>query len=121
MADEFTFDDFESLHGFELQEHIGPAMEAVKDLGLLSRIKASGFPIYLADVSDALLAAQLTSMVSVSTTSDLLPGLFEVPANSRRRSYEMLNSKEGVLEYGSKKDAVFQIAMTLDPLSETAQ
>jgi UDP-glucose:glycoprotein glucosyltransferase len=69
----------------------------------------------------ALLAAKLTSIASVSSTSDVPPGIFDTPVYSRRRSYELLDPKVGVLEYGSMEDAVFQIAITLDPLSETAQ
>jgi len=69
----------------------------------------------------ALLGAQLTSIVAVSSTSDVPSGIFDTPVHSRRRSYELLDSKVGVLEFGSMDDAVFQFAMTLDPLSETAQ
>ena len=69
----------------------------------------------------ALLAAQLTSIASVSSTSDVPPGIFDTPVYSRRRSYELLDPNVGVLKYGSIEDAVFQIAIALDPLSETAQ
>jgi len=68
-----------------------------------------------------LLVAQLTSIASVSSTSDVPPGIFDTPIYSRRRSYELLNPTTGVLEYGSLDDAVFQFAITLDPLSEAAQ
>jgi UDP-glucose:glycoprotein glucosyltransferase len=53
--------------------------------------------------------------------SDVPAGIFDTPVYSRRRNYEMLDSEVGVLEFGSKEDAVFQIAITLDPLSEIAQ
>ena len=76
---------------------------------------------FLTNRKYALLAAQLTSIMSVSSTSDVPPGIFDTPIYSRRRSYELLNPKVGVLEYGEMEDAVFQIAITLDPLSETAQ
>ena len=66
-------------------------------------------------------AAQLTSIVSVSSKSDVPPGIFETPIYSRRRSYELLDPQTGVLEFGSLEDAVFQFAITLDPLSEIAQ
>lgn len=69
----------------------------------------------------ALFAAQLTSVASVSSTSDIPPGIFDTPIYSRRRSYELLDPKVGVLEFGSAENAVFQFAITLDPLSETAQ
>ena len=49
--------------------------------------------------------------MSVSSTSDVPPVIFDTP----------IYPKVGVLEYGEMKDAVFQIAITLDPLSETAQ
>jgi UDP-glucose:glycoprotein glucosyltransferase len=68
-----------------------------------------------------LILAQLTSIASVSSTSDVPPGIFDTPVYSRRRSYELLNPTIGVLEYGSLDDAVFQFAITLDPLSEAAQ
>ena len=71
--------------------------------------------------NNALLAAQLTSIVAVSSTSDVPPGIFDTPVYSRGRSYELLDPNVGVLEFGSLDDAVFQFAMTLDPLSETAQ
>jgi len=69
----------------------------------------------------SLLVAQLTSIASVSSTSDVPPGIFDTPIYSRRRSYELLNPTTGVLEYGSLDDAVFRFAITLDPLSEAAQ
>ena len=71
--------------------------------------------------NNALLAAQLTSIVAVSSTSDVPPGIFDTPVYSRRRSYELLDPNVGVLEFGALDDAVFQFAITLDPLSETAQ
>jgi UDP-glucose:glycoprotein glucosyltransferase len=69
----------------------------------------------------ALFLAKLTSIASVSSTSDVPAGIFNTPTYSRRRSYDLLNPDLGVLEFGSKKDAVFQVAATLDPLSEAAQ
>jgi len=68
-----------------------------------------------------LFVAQLTSIASVSSTSDVPPGIFDTPIYSRRRSYELLNPTAGVLEYGSLDDDVFQFAIVLDPLSEAAQ
>jgi UDP-glucose:glycoprotein glucosyltransferase len=53
--------------------------------------------------------------------SDLPAGIFDTPTYSRRRSYELLNSEIGVIELGSIEDAVFQFAITLNPLSEAAQ
>jgi UDP-glucose:glycoprotein glucosyltransferase len=76
----------------------------------------------MVDGSDAaLFAAQLTSIVSVSSKSDVPPGIFDTPTYSRRRSYDLLNPEVGVLEFGSPDDAIFQFAITLDPLSEQAQ
>jgi len=57
----------------------------------------------------------------VSSKSDVPPGIFDTPTYSRRRSYELLNSEVGVLEFGSPKEAIFQFGVTLDPLSEQAQ
>ena len=59
--------------------------------------------------------------MSVSSKSDVPPGIFDTPTYSRRRSYDLLNPNVGVLEFGSPDDAIFQIAITLDPLSEQAQ
>lgn len=70
---------------------------------------------------NALFAAQLTSIVSVSSTSDVPPGIFDTPIYARQRIYELLDPKVGVLEYGSTEEAVFQFIVTLDPLSETVQ
>jgi UDP-glucose:glycoprotein glucosyltransferase len=63
----------------------------------------------------------LTSIASISSTSDVPPGIVDTPTYSRKRMYELLDPKVGVLEYGSTEDAVFQFVATLDPLSETAQ
>jgi UDP-glucose:glycoprotein glucosyltransferase len=60
-------------------------------------------------------------MVSMSSKSDAAVGMMNVPVPSRGTSYELLNSETGVLEIGSIKDAAFQVVLTLDPLSETAQ
>ena len=115
-------EDFESLLSYESNERIGPAVRAAMDLNLFSESKLFVARLFRTDVRDpALLAAQLTSIASVSSVSDVPAGIFDTPVYSRRRSYEMLNEEVGVLEFGSKDDAVFQIAITLDPLSEIAQ
>jgi UDP-glucose:glycoprotein glucosyltransferase len=60
-------------------------------------------------------------MVSMSSKSDAAVGMMNVPVPSRGKAYELLNSDTGVLEIGSITDAAFQVVLTLDPLSETAQ
>ena len=91
-------------------------------MGLLSKSKMLvQYCMFSDNRKYALLAAQLTSIMSVSSTSDVPPGIVDTPIYSRRRSYELLNPKIGVLEYGEMEDAAFQFAISLDPLSETAQ
>jgi UDP-glucose:glycoprotein glucosyltransferase len=88
-------------------------------LDIRSTSIASSHVLTFSDVS--VVVAKLTSIASVSSTSDVPPGIFDTPVYSRRRSYELLDPTVGVLEYGSQDDAVFQFAITLDPLSEAAQ
>ena len=110
------------MQTYESTERIGPAVNAAMDMGLLSKPNTFALKITMSNSSDAaLLAAQLTSIVAISSTSDVPPGIFDTPVYSRRRSYDLLNPHIGVIEYGSPETAVFQFAITLDPLSEAAQ
>ena len=121
-GDSFGLDEFEALQKYESTERIIPTVNAATEMGLLSKSKMFAQHCMFSDNrKSALLAAQLTSIMSVSSTSDVPPGIFDTPIYSRRRSYELLNPKVGVLEYGEMQNAVFQFAITLDPLSETAQ
>jgi UDP-glucose:glycoprotein glucosyltransferase len=103
-----------------MNERIEPVVKAALEMDLFSNVKYAS--LLRSDFRNtSLFAAQLTSIVSVSSESDAAAGMMETPILSRGKAYEKLNPDIGVLEFGTIKDAVFQVAVTLDPLSETAQ
>jgi UDP-glucose:glycoprotein glucosyltransferase len=105
----FTKEDFQTLYNFEIKKRIEPAANAIKDLGFSDHVK------------DALKAAKLCSVLAISTVSDMPEGIFELPPPVRTRMFYDWNSTNTAITVGDNSTALFQIIVSLDPATESAQ
>ncbi|KAG5985301.1 hypothetical protein E4U55_006781 [Claviceps digitariae] len=111
IAPEFSFssDDFQDLLDFERTQRILPVYAAVEDLGLTDAI------------SGPLAAAKLSSIVALSTISDVPEGIFESAPSARSTIYDTWSTSHTAIERGDPKAASIHIVGLLDPASEIAQ
>lgn len=105
----FDSEDFEQLLVYEQNRRIFPVYAAVADLGLSEKL------------STAMTAAKLTSIIALSTISDLPEGIFESAPAIRSNIYDSWNANHTVIQTGNPKTASIHIVGLLDPVSEKAQ
>ncbi|KAK2612217.1 killer toxin resistant protein [Conoideocrella luteorostrata] len=105
----FITDDFQDLLAFEQTRRILPIYGAIKDLGL------SG------TVTSPIAAAKLTSIIALSTISDMPEGIFESTPRTRSTIYDNWNTSHTAIEAGDPKTANIHIVGLLDPACEKAQ
>ncbi|KAK0384245.1 hypothetical protein NLU13_8333 [Sarocladium strictum] len=105
----FTENDFEQLLAFEQRARIVPVYQALEDLGMTDKL------------SSPMAAAKVSSIVALSTMSDLPEGIFESAAAFRTSMYEKWESTYTAIEVGNPETASVHIAGLLDPASEKAQ
>ena len=105
----FTTDDFQHFLEYEQKRRILPVYAAMEDLGLSDRL------------SSAIVAAKATSVVALSTLSDLPEGIFETAPAIRSTLYDSLNSSHTAIEIGDPEHASIHVAGFLDPVSEKGQ
>ncbi|KAK7532863.1 UDP-glucose:glycoprotein glucosyltransferase-like protein [Phyllosticta citribraziliensis] len=106
---EFAKEDFETLLTYERQKRIEPAARAVEDLKLSDKITSPGG------------SAQFSSLVALSTVSDVPEGIFETPPTMRRDVFKFWNDTHTAIKTGDVETATIQIVASIDPSSETAQ
>lgn len=106
---DFTSDDFKQLLQFERIKRLDPANVAVGALGLGDRIKSP------------LAAAVLSSLVALSTVSDIPEGIFESAPGLRMSQYNDWASEYTVISAGDPETASIQFVASIDPTSEVAQ
>ncbi|KAF2083658.1 glycosyltransferase family 24 protein [Saccharata proteae CBS 121410] len=105
----FTVEDFETLKNYEWTKRIGPASLALNNLGLEDRISSPGD------------AAIFSSLVALSTVSDIPEGIFETPPTTRRDIFNIWNSTYTCITTGDIDSSTIQIVASVDPASEIAQ
>ncbi|RDA94558.1 hypothetical protein CP533_2708 [Ophiocordyceps camponoti-saundersi (nom. inval.)] len=105
----FTADDFQLLLEYEQGQRILPVYTAIDDLGLGDKL------------SNALSAAKATSIVALSTISDLPEGIFESAPTIRSTMYDSWDVSHATIEVGDPETASIHIAGLLDPASEKGQ
>ncbi|OJD32557.1 glycosyltransferase family 24 protein [Diplodia corticola] len=105
----FTIDDLENLLTYERTKRIEPANKAVMDLGLENKIKSPGA------------SAQFTSLVALSTVSNVPEGIFDTPPTTRRDVFKFWNDTHTCIKTGEMETSAIQIVASVDPSSETAQ
>ncbi|QPG93890.1 hypothetical protein C2857_003376 [Epichloe festucae Fl1] len=102
-------DDLQDLLAFERTYRILPVYSAIEDLGLTDAI------------SGPIAAAKLSSIVALSTISDLPEGIFESAPAARSTLYDTWNTSHTAIQTGDPKTASIHIVGLLDPASEKAQ
>jgi UDP-glucose:glycoprotein glucosyltransferase len=108
-AQALTAGDLGHLMGFELNKRVQPALTALKDLDLLSK------------VSSPLALAKISSMIARSMISDVPEGIFADFPTQRMSMWEKWDDEYTAIEVGDKAKATIQIVVCLDPASENAQ
>lgn len=105
----FTKDGYNQLLSFERNKRLKPAMAALQGLGFGSRIEG---PVNGAIVS---------SIIALSTVSDLPEGIFESAPPLRMAQFEQWNSSQTMISTGDADTACIHLVASIDPTSEIAQ
>ncbi|OCK76563.1 glycosyltransferase family 24 protein [Lepidopterella palustris CBS 459.81] len=101
--------DLESLLAYETKKRIQPATTAIQALELSEKIDSP------------LSSAKITSLVAISTISDVPEGIFESASTLRSSIFNRWNSSHTAIIKGDIDKAIFQIVAAVDPASEIAQ
>ncbi|KAL2828795.1 UDP-glucose:glycoprotein glucosyltransferase-domain-containing protein [Aspergillus pseudoustus] len=104
-----TPEDLGQLFLYEEINRIGPVTKAVKGSSLASKL------------SDSLSLAKLTSLVALSTISDVPEGLFETSSDVRVNFFRNWTGSSSVITVAGSNDPAITIAASIDPTSEIAQ
>ncbi len=105
----FTTSDFTQLLEFERVKRLNPAATAVAALGLRDNIDSP------------LAASKLSSLIALSTVSDIPEGIFEAPPTLRLDAFDQWNLTHSAIVTGTADTASIQIVAAIDPASEIAQ
>ncbi|EIN08165.1 glycosyltransferase family 24 protein [Punctularia strigosozonata HHB-11173 SS5] len=113
-AGEFHAADFRTLASYELRKRVGPVLAALADVtpSFLQKDRVSS-----ADILN--IASSILSTIAMPEPTE--SGLYNVPAQPRRRNYNLLDNTYTSFESGDISTALYQIAILVDPLSEAAQ
>ncbi|KAL5343439.1 UDP-glucose:glycoprotein glucosyltransferase-domain-containing protein [Aspergillus crustosus] len=104
-----TANDLGQLFLFEDINRIGPVTKAADDLQLSSKL------------TDPLAFAKLTSLVALSTVSDVPEGLYESPSGARVSFFKDWKNSSSIITVSRSDDPTITITASIDPASETAQ
>ena len=105
----FTSGDFMQLLSFEKAKRLAPAEKAVTALGFRDRINTP------------LAAAVLSSIIALSTTSDIPEGIFESAPTLRMNKFNQWESNHTMISAGDVETASIHLVASIDPTSELAQ
>lgn len=105
----FTSGDFVQLLEFERSKRIAPANTALAALGLEDRLE------------NPLAAAKVSSLIALSTVSDVPEGIFESTSAGRIKTFDQWVGKHTVISTGNSGTASINIVAAIDPTSQVAQ
>jgi UDP-glucose:glycoprotein glucosyltransferase len=105
----FIVEDFASAMDYERAKRIAPAYNAMEALGLSDKIV------------DSLSNAKISSIVALSSVSDVPKGIFEQASPLRISTFEIWESEHTAIKVGDPITAGIHITATVDPGSEIAQ
>ncbi|PTU25160.1 hypothetical protein P175DRAFT_0490224 [Aspergillus ochraceoroseus IBT 24754] len=108
-SQDVTSEDLGQLLTYEEMNRIAPVAKAAKALGFSSRL------------TDPLSFAKLTSLVALSSVSDVPEGLFETPSDARVNLFQKWTDGGSVITVSNSDDPTITIAASIDPTSESAQ
>ena len=105
----FGSHDFEILLQYEQQKRLAPAHAAITDLGFQDR------------VSSPLAAAIVSSIIALSTVSDIPEGIFESASYLRLNTLNQWEANYTAISTGDAETASIHLIASIDPTSEVAQ
>lgn len=105
----FALNEFEQLLEFEQSKRLIPAEKAVSALGLEGR------------VDTPLAAATVSSLIALSTMSDIPEGIFESAPSLRMNTFDRWEANHTVISVGNPETASIHLVASIDPTSELAQ
>lgn len=108
-AQTFTSSDFVQLLTFEKSKRLAAADTAVTALGFRDRINTP------------LAAAVLSSIIALSTTSDIPEGIFESASTLRMDRFNQWEKNHTMISSGKSDTASIHLVASIDPTSEVAQ
>ena len=103
-------EDLRILYNYEHKKRVQPTVTAVDELDLGANFAGRPFAI-----------AQISTMLALSTISDIPEGIFDSTPGPRTNVYERWNSSSTCITIGSEKGAMLQFVAVIDPSSEIAQ
>lgn len=105
----FTSHEFEILLEYERQKRLAPAHAAITDLGFQDR------------VNSPLAAAVVSSLIALSSISDIPEGIFESASSLRLSAFSQWEANHTVISTGDAETASIHLVASIDPTSELAQ
>ncbi|KAF2115554.1 UDP-glucose:Glyco protein glucosyltransferase-domain-containing protein [Lophiotrema nucula] len=105
----FTSDDIGTLVSYEATKRTQPLAKAIENLNLAERIQ-SPFNV-----------AKLSSLVTLSTISDVPEGIFESASTLRMDAFKRWSHEHTAIIKGDNNTAIIQIVAVVDPATELAQ
>jgi len=105
----FTSGDFTQLLEFERSKRIAPANTALAALSLEDRLESP------------LAAAKVSSLIALSTVSDVPEGIFDSASPGRVNTFASWNGKHTVISTGDSNTASIHVVAAIDPTSEVTQ
>ena len=105
----FTSHEFETLLQYERQKRLAPAHAVVLDLGFQNQ------------VNSPLAAAVVSSLIALSSISDIPEGIFESATSLRINSFSQWETDHTLIPTGDAKTASIHLVASIDPISELAQ
>ncbi|KAL8735600.1 MAG: hypothetical protein Q9166_000769 [cf. Caloplaca sp. 2 TL-2023] len=108
-ATNFTKGEFAQLLDYERSKRSKPAIAALQGLGFEARIETP------------LAGAIVSSVIALSTTSDLPEGIFESAPPLRMAQFEQWTADHTMISTGNADTASIHLVASIDPTSEVAQ
>ena len=104
-----TKDDLKLLVDYEFHVRTNVVAEALKALNFQNRIRSAGN------------FATLSSLIAISSTTDVPEGIFEAPPLVRNQLFNDWQNKHTLISSGDIDTSSVQIVASIDPASEQAQ
>lgn len=106
---DFTLNEFEQLYEFEYMKRLAPANKVIISLGLEDR------------VATPLAAAVVSSLIALSTISDIPEGIFDSTSHLRMNTFDEWEGNHTMISTGNPETASIHFVASIDPTSELAQ
>lgn len=105
----FSSGDFTQLLAYERTKRITPVNTAITSLNLEEKIDS------------ALVAARVSSLVALSSISDIPEGIFDTASTVRMNAFQSWKDEYSAISVGDIETASIQIVASIDPTAEIAQ